>query len=396
MTHVHNDRGFALAGAVFALVIVGALVTAGFFAASQESRIGYSMQYSADAFFAAERGLSSLVGSKPMSFYDDSVDVDSIVKPGGYQAISVTTDGVASEYSVTVRGLGDRLYYVESTGRVTGGGRFGGASRRTAMVVRTFDFEIEPDGALKTFGGLDIRGSGRVDGADDDPSGWAGCALGADKAGVVAKDSSSVDFKGKTSPIAGNPPVDEEPGMTADDFFDFGGMDYDRLASLADPAYVFPDGANPKPAPAYTGGGFCDTGSGTNWGAPEDQSDVCAGHFPLMHAEGDLRLSSNGSGQGILLVDGDLHISGGFEFYGIVIVKGKLTTGSGTSGVHGATMVYTGGDATDESVWSGTPIITYSSCAVTRAIEFNAATNRAFPIGDRSWIDLTATGALAY
>ncbi|HSM35006.1 MAG TPA: pilus assembly PilX N-terminal domain-containing protein [Longimicrobiales bacterium] len=391
-----EERGFALAGAVFALVIVGALVTAGFFAVSQETRIGYSTQYAADAFFAAERGLNELVGSMPMSFYDDNVAVDAIVKPAAYQAVQVVSDGVETEYSVSVRGLGDRLYYVESTGRVTGGGRYGGASRRTAMVVRTVDLDFGAEQALMTYGGVNFQGAAEVSGLDDDPSGWTGCAVGTDVPGVLAKDSTTIDTQANTD-LFGDPAIDEEPGMTADDFIDYGGLDYDKLAAMADDAYQIPGGAVVNTtAASYFDDGSCNTFDGNNWGTPTNQGSACAEHFPLIHANGDVTINSNARGQGILLVDGDLKLGGGFEFYGIVIVKGKLEIGSGGAEIHGAALVLSDADITNVSDFAGNPNIQFSSCAVERAVAMNAVVNRAFPIGDRSWVDLTATGALTY
>jgi hypothetical protein len=391
-----NDRGFALAGAVFALVIVGALVTAGFFAASQESRIGYSTQYAADAFFAAERGLNELVGSKSMAFYDDSVAVDAVVEPAGFQAVNVVSDGVDSEYSVLVRGLGDRLFYVESTGRVTGGGRYGGAARRTGMVVRTLGLDFGAEQALMTYGGINFQGAAAVSGMDDDPSGWGGCPVGTDGPGVLAKDSTTIKTKNNTD-LEGDPPIDQDTSMTEEDFLEYGGLDYDRLAAMADDNYQIPGGTViNNTAPSYLGGGGCNTFDGRNWGAPTDQTDACASHFPLIHANGDVTINSNAHGQGILLVDGDLKLSGGFEFYGIVIVKGKLDIGSGGAEIHGAALVLSYADVGVESGFAGNPEIQFSSCAVERAVALNAVVNRAFPVGDRSWVDLTATGTLTY
>ena len=51
-------EGFALAGALLALVVVGALVTGSFFAASQESAIGVSSRYNDEAMYVAEYALN--------------------------------------------------------------------------------------------------------------------------------------------------------------------------------------------------------------------------------------------------------------------------------------------------------------------------------------------------
>jgi hypothetical protein len=331
-----------------------------------------------------------------MAYYDDNVADDAIVEPAGYQGAKVTSDGVETEYSVSVRGLGDRLYYVESTGRVTGGGRFGGAARRTAMVVRSLDIDFGAVQALMKYGGINFQGAAAVSGLDAAPSGWSGCPVGTDGPGVVAKDSTTIVTKTNTD-LDGDPPIQQDAGMTEDDFLEFGGLDYDRLAALADDAYQIPAGAVKNTMlPSYLGSGACNTFDGNNWGAPTQPANACAGHFPLIHANGDLTINSNARGQGILLVDGDLKLGGGFEFYGIVIVKGKLDIGSGGAEIHGAAMVLSDADVGVTSGFAGNPEIQFSSCAVERAVALNAVVNRAFPVGDRSWVDLTATGALTY
>src|SRR5687768_10483642 len=49
--------GFALPVAVFAMVIIGVLVTGGFYMARQETRIGVASQNASDAFYLAETGV---------------------------------------------------------------------------------------------------------------------------------------------------------------------------------------------------------------------------------------------------------------------------------------------------------------------------------------------------
>lgn len=395
-----NEEGFVLAAAVLALVVVGALVTGGFYAAHQESRIGYSSQFAADAFLAAERGLNEVIGTWTLTDFA-SLAVDEVVT----MEDTVVSGGVASTHTVRVRSLGNNLYFVESTGRVIGGGRLGGAARRTGMVVRTTLLDFDSDQALMTYGGVDIKGAAKVDGTNHAPGGWDDCEDTGDRAGIVTVDTTGIEY-GNAASLVGDPPIEQDTTLTPEDFFNYGGLSYDQLASLADPSKVFDitddDVVLNSHAADTTAAGTCDKTQGTNWGAPEAaEGHPCKFYFPVIHAKSDdgsgsLTLNSNASGQGILLVDGDLHISGGFEFYGIVVVKGKLITGGGTSQIHGTTMVFTGGDLGDESTWSGTPTIEFSSCAVKRAVMYNDATSRAFPLGERSWVDLTATGAVTY
>ena len=61
-------RGFALPAAIGAIVIVGVLVTAGFYMAQQEMRMGVATENAGMAFFVAERGTSEVLDN-----WDNSV-----------------------------------------------------------------------------------------------------------------------------------------------------------------------------------------------------------------------------------------------------------------------------------------------------------------------------------
>lgn len=394
-----NQEGFALAATVLALVIVGALVTGSFFAANQESRIGHSSKFATDAFLAAERGINEVMGTFNLAMYESiPIDGETVLTD------TIETGGVRVESIARVRSLGNQLYFVESTGRVLGGGRFGGAARRTGMVIRTNRLNFIPRAGLMTYGGVSINGSARVSGIDTSPSVWGGanCPATTDSlAGILAKDSSLVDFGGAAR-ISGDPPVTEDTLMSDEDFFDFGSIDYDELAALATKSFdITGTMKSPNPYSDTTASGSCNKDNLLNWGAPGDTLSSCHYYFPVIHAKtttgnGQLRLDANSSAQGILLVDGDLHIAGGFKFYGIVIVKGTLSTGSGGAEIHGSVLTYTDGSLGETNEWVGNPTVQFSSCTVDRAVMYNDAFSRGFPLGDRSWVDLSATGGVTY
>src|SRR5260370_6982419 len=56
-----NERGMALAVAIFALVVVGALVAGAFFAGTQEQRVGANSRRLTQSFGAAETGLNEII-----------------------------------------------------------------------------------------------------------------------------------------------------------------------------------------------------------------------------------------------------------------------------------------------------------------------------------------------
>src|SRR2546427_9262595 len=58
---LQNERGMALALAIFALVVVGALVAAAFFAGTQEQRVGENWRRLQQSFGAAETGLNEVI-----------------------------------------------------------------------------------------------------------------------------------------------------------------------------------------------------------------------------------------------------------------------------------------------------------------------------------------------
>lgn len=388
-----NEEGFALAATVLALIVVGALVTGSFFAANQESRIGHSSKFATDAFLAAERGINEVLGTFTLPDYDDiAVDEDTVLVD------TVTSGGVRAETIVRVRNIDNDLFFVEATGRVLDGGNLGGATRRTGMVIRraTLDFGVKS--ALKTFGGLNVSGNAAVDGRDKSPAGWSDCPTSpGDKAGILAKDTSTVEVA-KPQNVNGIPAVDEDSTLSGTDFLDYGALDYEKLAALA--TVQIPAGTTVKDlGPTYIASAdstVCNTSDPRNWGAPDNANDPCHLHFPVIHAQGDLHMNANDSGQGILLVDGDLHINGNFSFSGVVIVRGVLDNGSGGSHVQGTVLVYTDGVLGDPYQYNGNPLIQYSSCGVDRAVKYNTAVSRGFPLGDRSWVDLSATGGVTY
>src|SRR5260370_29630213 len=65
-----NERGMALAVAIFALVVVGALVAGAFFAGTQEQRVGENQRRVQTSFGVAEAG----VQERGMSWQPDSLN----------------------------------------------------------------------------------------------------------------------------------------------------------------------------------------------------------------------------------------------------------------------------------------------------------------------------------
>jgi hypothetical protein len=89
-------------------------------------------------------------------------------------------------------------------------------------------------------------------------------------------------------------------------------------------------------------------------------------------------------GQGVLLADGDLELTGGFEWYGLILVKGSFKiTGTGAK-VFGAVIAQNGATV-DDNTLSGNTHITYSTCAISKALNGVASVR---PAGTRAWTQL--------
>ena len=417
-TGYHPRGGFALPAAVGALVIVGVLVTAGFYMAQQEVRIGTATANSQLAFYLAERGANDVVhnwsasGMLQLSTWDDTTLTDTLE---------------IGTWEVRVRRLASRLFLLDATGTVTeGGALYSGASRRTGLLVRLFSADMYPPAALTTRGGVALKGTANVYGEDAYPPGWSSTCTNSltDKPGVITNDTSLVDYTpgeeagdttitcstnkyksggkwvtdetcdtippGESTPgdITGAPPLVEDTTINDTTFLEFGELDWDDLVSMAN-LDVTSLGSNINgTGPDSTVSGACVTSTLTNWGNPDNPNGACGDYFPIIYHGGPLlRIQSGGVGQGILLVDGDLDLRGNFLFNGVIIVQGEFETqGSGNRIVGG--VMASNAELQEQSLVGGSQV-QYSTCAIEQAILGNDGLTRARPLTMRSFVDLS-------
>lgn len=83
------------------------------------------------------------------------------------------------------------------------------------------------------------------------------------------------------------------------------------------------------------------------------------------YVPGDLHITGNAQGNGVLIVDGDLDIDGGLQFYGLILVSGvvKFTGGgSQSTNIYGA--VLAGQKSIDNTVLGGSANIFYDYCSL--------------------------------
>ena len=379
-----NDRrGFALPAAIGALVIIGILVTAGFYMARQELRIGVASNHAHMAVNIAQAGANEIMANwngyqlNNIAVWSDTTIVDTIAT------------GI---WSVSIAKTSDFMFYLTANGEVTeGGDLWSGASRTIGIVTKLLFADISPPAALLTRGPVSVKGGALINGLDDPPDSWAGYCTGVtNKPGLINNDTSQIFTKGGGD-ITGSPDdYDEDPTLVDESFTTFGDMDWAELTALAaaEGKNVSSLGGNINNTGPVDVGGVCDQTGLTNWGDTIPTAP-CGAYFPLIYHDGpSLTIQSGGIGQGVLLVDGDLTLSGGYTFYGIIIIQGAFNTSGTGNKVAGAVMasnadlVETGGVGASE--------VQYSSCAIQRALLNNASLSRARPLSERSWIDLSA------
>ena len=381
---LRDERGMALAVAIFALVVAGALIAGAFFAGNQEQRLGQNTLRVQQSFGAGEEAVNEIVANWQPGTYNriGIYPADSFIVP-------TTVTGVGSgwttgSYGGVIRKLNNNLYQVDLTGRDTrsaSGALFGGGARqRIGEFVRIRLLNIGIGGALTTQGSIKLAGNALVDGRDHIPGGWsaANCDTVGDttKAGIRAPDSAVVQA-GTGAQLLGNPPFLKDTSVHQSTFTQYGDISYSDLAAMA--TVQLPAG-NYKTDPSVSGG-VCDKTDQQNWGDGMNPAATCGSYFPIVHVAGDVVLNGD-EGQGILLVDGDLSVQGSYEYYGIVIIKGSLKTqGSGAEPHFWGAVMAQNVDLNLTNLGGGATL-NYSKCAIVQALNM---TGVVAPDRSRSW-----------
>jgi hypothetical protein len=387
MTRIlRNERGMALAIAIFALVVVGALVAGAFFAGTQEQRVGDNQRRLQQSFGVAEAGAAeqvrtwnaTLMNRRPV--YNaavaptDSVLIGPLAAPGG-----TGTYGGAS-YKV-----GSALFLIDVTGRDVGSaagalGAGGGARQRLGLITRLDPVNFNIRASLTTQGQVSVQGNAQVVGVDQNPTGWGNCSGALQNQAGIRVDSGSVSTGGNGM-VAGTPPVVRDTSLSDSSFTNFGGTTYAQLAARAN---VVLGGGNYKTFPTFAGAA-CDKANLTNWGDGMNPGTACGDYFPIIHITGSATLNGD-QGQGILLVDGNLEVQGSYQFFGVVIIQGELkTSGGGNAEAHFWGGVMAKNATLDTQNLSGRATLNYSSCSLLTVLQ---ATSVTAMMRSRGWVQL--------
>lgn len=379
---LRDERGMALAVAIFALVVAGALIAGAFFAGNQEQRVGQNTLRVQQSFGVGEEALNEIVANWRPGVYNKI----KVYPTDSFWIRDTTTANGTGHYGVVIRKLNNYLYQVDVTGRDnnSAAGKLlnSGARQRIGEFVRIRLLDMGIGGALTTQGSIKLSGNAYVDGRDHVPSGWSStnCDTIGDttKAGVRAPDSAVVQT-GSGAHLGGNPPFLKDTSVHSSTFTQFGDITYADLAALA--TLQLPSGTY-KTDPSYNADGTCNRTDPNNWGDGMNPAAKCGDYFPIVHVNGDITLNGD-QGQGILLVDGDLSIQGSYQYYGIVIVRGSIkSAGGGSTDAHFWGAVMAQNVDLELNSLSGNATLNYSKCAIVQALNM---TGFVAPDRSRSW-----------
>ena len=373
--YIDNERGIALLITIVAIIVVGGLLIGVSTSARLEHRQARNTEEMTQAFAVTELGLSETVANWYAGNFNFMAVMDEV-------PIASASPQGAGTYVGNIRRLSQELFFLD----VTGTSARGGSRQRLGTFVKLQALTVEIEASLTSRGPIRRNGNGQIDGTDLPPAGWTSCTGTDDLAGIRVPGGGMVDDGGCPTCINGDPPIQVDPSIDDDTFFDFGGLDWDALTAMATKTGFTLN--NPRIAPSFGAGGECTVGDPENWGDPLNPGSTCGNYFPIIYAPGNLNLNQ-GEGQGILLVEGDLRVQGRFEFYGIVIVRGSMTTaGGGAGSIHFRGGVMAANVNLDDNRIAGNAEVQYSSCAV---IQAQTAAGIGSQLRSRGWMQLFST-----
>jgi hypothetical protein len=383
LDRIRSERGIALAVAIFALVVIGALVSGSFFFGMQEQRVGRNSIRLQQAFAAAEEGAAIQVAT----WQRDTLNFLAV-------GDSLTFNGTVAANGGWYRGIVQRLNQEMFLIRSEGFSRDSTSRQQLGLIVRLRPIEITIRAGLETQGKTEIGGNAIISGVDT-TGGLLGCPIPTDSvAGVMIADTDSIEIQGGNTTTKGLPPVQEDPTITDSSLTTFGDLDWASLRDIA--TLIVP------PNTAGTAYSIWPSDAGcagiTNWGEPwyighpllspsRPYNANCVDHYPIVYSDGDLYLAQQ-RGQGVLIVNGNLTVTGLTRFYGPVLVRGTVVAEGGGSNVphfYGGIIAADFAGSLDSNRVAGNAEIHYSSCAIRRALAGSAG---AAVLQERHWANL--------
>lgn len=360
-----DERGIALPTAIFALVVIGALVAGVFFTARIEVRSGENTMSNARATEAAQAGL--------MMGYPNVLATTSGLTNGQQAGTAKTQIGTSGGYYTdTVTQLNRYMYLLRSFGTYEVNGNVV-AARTMAMLVKKYVPELAVNSGAIVVGNAVVSGSASLNGNDQTPPGWTGCAAGTNQPGLRTNGTASGNKLGTVTGTGSPPYTQSDTTVTGMArvmdtlFFQLASQATIRLSSTS-------IGASPNP----NGTGTCVKTDTLNWGDPDRNSPAhaCENYFPIVYLNNgntNTQFLVHATGQGVLLVNGNLKFNANGHYAGLILVRGSFQGGTGTIDIDGS-LLSLNADLTDDTI-NGNIDIDYSSCAVNTALKNLAVTS---------------------
>jgi hypothetical protein len=374
----------AIATALVAIVLIGALIAGTFFFAAQDYRVGRTSLDTDRALTAAEYGQTTALKDWTAAVWNQNRKIGDTLK-------RVYATGGSSTDTVTVTRIKYNMFWVVSSGRSESGTVSSEGRRRTGFLVRMNTPVWPIPGAFTGANTVDLSGNYTGDGADNIPAGWTDCPPAVDPIAAVAS-VSTANISGAggcagNACLSGANPVTKGTPDAADQTKILDG--WNELTAQADKIFNASGSPIAGTAPSYNADGSCKTTDNKNWGDPgrvasPGVAGQCENYFPIVWIKSTVQgalgttqtVNSGGKGQGIMLVEGNLTISGGFEWTGPIIVKGNVSTSGNGNKVTGAIQALNIGcvstAATKCNNLAGTSSINYSNCALDKILSLKA------------------------
>jgi hypothetical protein len=334
---VNEERGAALVIVLIALVGLTALAAAGMVTTGSDLQIAENMDSSTRAFFAADAGLKTYMGSN-----SDGTSGATYVND------SLTTVTVTPVKLTEIEG-GRVLYRITSTATYIQA--LGDTARRSTSQVAIFsDGSILVPASFTSAAGFIKNGdSGIISGQDWATAGNPKCPNSPKTAvaGVKVPPAGYAQSGGDPVPD-GDPPIDE--GQTGQEMLESMGLDWDGVVNggLIGPDYTVPPDSWPNFATL-----------------PADE-------WPVIYVDGNISLSPSNTGRGTLIVRDNLTMNGSFNWDGAILVGGYITS-NGYQTVEGATVaglnILLGETVAATDIGNGNKVFKYHSCKLKQATQ---------------------------
>ena len=362
-----TQSGAALVLTIFALFVVGTLLSMTLLIGLTEHQIGRNFIQLKQSFSAAEWGLL-----EPARRWNPAVH--NRLRIGETLAFSGRIGAGPGQFRADLTRMNELLFLILAEGS----SGVGTGNQRLGALLQIDPLNFTARAALTTAVQTEVDQWSLIDGSDQAPLGWI-CPPDASSLPAIrvpSADSLAARVVGclSNSCVRGNPPMAVDSTLLGSII---GDLDGTTLAELKGLATTVISGGSLRVQPTVLNA-TCITANPTNWGDPYDRSGACGDYFPLVYSTGDLQVLE-GRGQGILVVDGDLALEAGVEYDGVVLLTGSLL--SNGARVFGA-IVAAGASGRPNQILGGT-VVRYSGCATRRAL---VGSGRGFLLRDRGWL----------